>query len=200
MFRSFVSVSAVLLFLALAAPATADPALAEKITKFAQDRLGHKVDDFHEGEAKDYSCANFVGSALRFAKAKNTNDFPGYNEGAGPDYQWGDLVVGFVLGKKVPNFKDVQPGDVIQLRNVKFTLTIEKKTATVPFSEYHTAIVEMRLGANKFQVLEQNMTTIDGKNTERKFVTRDIYDLSTLTAKDGATDGGLWVYRPVAAK
>jgi len=168
-----------------------------KILKFGSDAAAKMtpVDNYKGDGHPDYTCTNFVGSALIDAGALDCSHFLGYNKGVGPDYQWGDKIVEYSAGKATPDWKLVKEGDVIQLRNVQFSFTIGNKTIKVPFKEHHNAIVEKLIGPGKFQVLEQNIS--DFANKDRKFVTRDTFDFSDLGIVDAKKDGGVWVYRPV---
>jgi hypothetical protein len=172
----------------------------DNLIKFGRDHLGMGVDTYHPPGAQFFSCTNFVGSALKAVGAKDCTKFPGYNGGAGPDYEWADTtVVGFLTDGSPPNWDLVQRGDVIQLRNVVFSITIGDQTERVPFPENHNAIVENPLGGGRFLVLEQNVA--DFNNNPRGFVTEDTYDFSDLAmvVNPDPPGGGVSVYRPVAA-
>lgn len=154
--------------------------LGLKVRTFAQENLGKKVDN---GE-----CAMLAVLALEAAGAKTTSDYGVL--GAGADYKWGTLV---------GNYEDVQPGDIIQYRDVKLvTKTLTKlpgggtRTSTRTRTYvHHTAIVSWNQGKGKFKVLEQNVGSKGKDEAARKVVREDEIDL-----KD-KTEGTVWIYRPV---
>jgi hypothetical protein len=148
--------------------------LAQKIIRFGLAHLGKPTAD--RGMTA-YTCANFVAAALHSANAKSTEDFGVSGANGNLDYVWGKRVLTHRAGSPDSDFQKVQPGDVIQFRNVQ-----GPRTGGV--YRQHTAIVYQNLGGGKFVVLEQNFNN-------QKFVTRDTIDMSRLTS------GTMWVYRPV---
>ncbi len=162
-------------------PAEPDATLGAEVRKFAKNNLGKKVAD---GE-----CASLVAKALEAAGAKTTDDFG--VTGADADYKWGTLVA---------KPEDARPGDIIQFRDVKTSVT---KTEKVPgggtrtstrtqVMTHHTAIVSANLGKGKFKVLEQNVGPADADEKARKVVQENDLDLGAKT------EGKVWIYRPVS--
>ena len=89
------------------------------------------------------------------------------------------------------DFNSVQPGQIIQFRNVSSTIktTLDNgstSTSTLSASQ-HTAIVFQNLGGGRFVLLEQNFNN-------KQYVTQDTWDFSGMTA------GTMWIYQPVAKK
>ena len=91
--------------IALAASAPAQD-IGPKIVQFAQDHLGKKVGN---GE-----CTSLVEEAIRSAGGRHYVHL-GPN-GPNSDYVWGKLVV--KLTPQSASAKDIQPGDIIQFRDV----------------------------------------------------------------------------------
>jgi hypothetical protein len=161
------------------------PSMADRIVAFARRRRGEV---FGDGE-----CFTLADRALRAAGAKSAADF-------GEVTHDGDYIWGTAVGRT-----DLQPGDIIQLRN--YRCEIESTTEHADGSDdivtqteerpHHTAIVES-IGANGIvTVLEQNYP-------EGAPVTRNRLHLTTTTYSSGSTTtraevgGTFWFYRPQA--
>ena len=147
-------------------PATNE--LGNKVVEFAKSQIGKQV-----GKGQ---CSHLVEAALAQAGAKATTDF-GVG-GSNKDYVW---------GTPVPNYDDVQPGDIIQFRNVKIMgqLVVKGKklnvTMTIP---HHSSIVYANLGKGRLKLLEQNVGGVKVvQETEMNFATKQ--------------SGTVWFYRPV---
>ncbi len=159
--------------------------MADRIVAFARQRRGQVHGN---GE-----CFTLADGALRNAGAKSAAEFGSVTPDA--DYVWGTAI----------NRADLQPGDVIQLRNYRCDLEmrtehadgsadIDTRTEDRP---HHTAIVESVGGNGVVTVLEQNFPTGTA-------VTRNRLHLSSVTYSSGATTttagvrGTFWFYRPQA--
>ena len=159
---------------------TAAPAgqqtLAEKIVAFCQEHKGEQVGD---GE-----CASLAIHALRETGAKTRgHDFP--DKG---DYTWGTRVFyieaqGESAAKTEGKASDIKPGDIIQLRDVKFKGRRPGGTYSMTFG-HHTAIVAgVEEGGEVVHIFHQNF---GGK----KIVMNATYKLPDLK------EGWLRFYRP----
>jgi hypothetical protein len=155
--------------------------LNQKVVKFLASKVGSRIGG---GE-----CAHIATEALRVAGAKFVqiaNDNP-----ASGDYVWGSLVkiVTAKNGKAVDSAPSaaVQPGDIIQYRNAKFSAgnTVVRSSAG-SFASHHTSVVAAvdSLG-RPTKVYEQNF------NGVRTMAVHAI-NLSRLTG------GWLRIYHPVA--
>ena len=149
------------------------------VVKFARDHVGKKVGD---GE-----CTALAIEALESVGAKTTHDFG--VTGLDKDYEWGTLV------KK---HADVQPGDIVQFRDVvTVTKTVTKSPkgtstrTTKRGYDHHTAVISRNLGKGKFKVYEQNSGGPDTTEVEKQKVRENDLDLA------GKTSGTVWIYRPV---
>jgi hypothetical protein len=148
-----------------------------------------------------YTCAEFVDVALRQAGAKSLSDFGVDGPSTSLDYIWGNLTLEYNAGDSLSQLDQVQPGDVIQLRDVaNASGTVVPRNAPRnpasarsvgsplgPFSSpinQHTAIVEQNLGGGLFTVLEQS-------SGGHGYVTEDRIDFANMTT------GTIWVYQPV---
>jgi len=151
--------------------------LGLKVRKFAESHIGKKVDT---GE-----CSALAVEALKSAGAKTTYDYG--VSGLDKDYKWGTLVT---------KHADVQPGDIIQYRDVKL---VTKTTTKLPnggirtstqtkVMDHHTAIITFNQGGGKFKVLEQN---VGDEGPKRKTVQEGLINLSDKIS------GSVWIYRPV---
>ena len=157
----------------------APPKMNKGIVKYAADRIGKKVGD---GE-----CTALAIAALKSVGAKTTYDYG--VSGLDKDYKWGRLV---------KDHADVQPGDIVQFRDVVTVTKIVTKTATGTTTRtmsrdypHHTAIVAKNLGKGKFAVYEQNAGNTGATEVERRKVRENPLDLA------GKTAGTVWIYRPV---
>ncbi len=159
------------------------PSMADRILAFARRRRGEV---FGDGE-----CFTLADRALRGAGAKSAADFGEVTHDA--DYIWGAAV-----GRT-----DLQPGDIIQLRDYRCEVEITTEHADgsadivtqIEERPHHTAIVES-IGTNGIvTVLEQNYP-------EGAPVTRNRLHLSNVTYASGSTTtnatvaGTFWFYRP----
>jgi phenylpropionate dioxygenase-like ring-hydroxylating dioxygenase large terminal subunit len=157
--------------------ATAAPDLNRKILAFCAAHLGQQVAD---GE-----CANLVNEAYKSAGALRRRDVP---KPPGVTLRDDDYVWGRLLG---PDDR-VQPGDVIQFRDVKIVKKTGNRTSTHT-AGHHTAVVKSVLGKNHFAVLHQNSSY--GVPPEKKKTVHDgDFDFNFKT------EGEYWIYRPLPAK
>lgn len=163
------------LFQLAAAPAN-QPSLGEKVVAFCQEHKGEQVGD---GE-----CAALANHALRAAAAKGRgNDFP--NKG---DYSWGTRIFtiegqGESAAKTEGKSFDIKPGDIIQLRDVKFKGRRPGGTYSMSFP-HHTAVVAgVEDGGQTVHIFHQNF---GGK----RIVMNATYELDDLK------EGWLRFYRP----
>src|SRR4051812_26299630 len=168
---------ACLIISSLAAAPAAQQSLGEKVVAFCQQ---HKGDQVGDGE-----CAALAIQALREAGAKTRGkDFP--NQG---DYTWGTRVFTIeAQGESAPKTEgktfDIKPGDIIQLRDVKFKGRRPGGTYSMTFG-HHTAVVAgVEEGGQVVHVFHQNF---GGK----KVVMNATYKLADLK------EGWLRFYRPV---
>jgi hypothetical protein len=120
---------------------------------------------------KNKQCTELADLALRAAGAKTFTDFG--KVGINADYQWGQLK----------DFKDVLPGDILQLRDFEARLVIDYKLAgpqtlngakisgwkssKTSGNPHHTAVVSSTEGVGKVFIVEQNFFDPDtGKTSE----------------------------------
>jgi hypothetical protein len=178
----------------------ASNSLADQIVQFGQDNVGKPTaDKTVSGPNPQFVCWDFVSAALFQAKAKGSRDFDNLPAVPDPnqDYTWASKALLFHNADdptgNFGSFDQVQPGDVIQFRNVVANENFSGNDGKVPSSTtstgtflQHTALVEKNLGNGKVQVLEQN-------TNGRHFVTREIIDLGSMTK------GKVWIYRPEKA-
>jgi hypothetical protein len=166
--------------LALAAAAAPPRSLNEKVLEFCKQNLGRQVGD---GE-----CYALAAEALKAAGARPQ---PTFKDNPGPnDYVWGKLV--WVLEatngtqtEKATAGLSVQPGDVVQFRDTKFSGPLPGGGGYTSLAVRHTAVVaEFRAGSKELVVLHQNW---NGNRTVHE---------QTLLLPD-LKDGWLRVYRPV---
>jgi hypothetical protein len=160
-----------------AAPA-GQQSFGEKVVAFCQQHKGEQVGD---GE-----CASLANQALRAAGAKRRgHDFP--DKG---DYTWGTRIYYIeAQGGSAPKTEgkpfEIKPGDIIQLRDVKFAGRRPGGTYSMTFG-HHTAIVAgLEDGGQTVHVFHQNFA---GK----KIVMTATYKLADLK------EGWLRFYRPIA--
>ena len=126
--------------------------LSRKVYEYANKKRGQKV-----GSGECFDLADF---ALKSINAKSAEDFGKITGNA--DYVWGKLI----------NFRTAIPGDIIQFRNYKVTITI-KEEGYFPYKSrftidrpHHTAIVSKVNGRDGILVLEQNI----GEGSQRRTV------------------------------
>lgn len=147
----------------------ASPSLGSRVVAFCQSHLGQKVGN---GE-----CAGLAFQALKWAGAATRGgpDSPGKG-----DYVWGLPVL---LVESSPNgprltgtYGDVEPGDVMQYRDVRFGRM---------HADHHTAVVkEIDKATGRVEAYAQN-------GGGRRFVFEVTVPLSKLT------QGWIRVYRPI---
>jgi hypothetical protein len=163
------------ILLVSAAPA-GQQSLGDKIIAFCQEHKGQQVGD---GE-----CASLANQALRSAGAKGRGpDSP--NKG---DYTWGTQTFYIEAQESAPRIEgktsDIKPGDIIQLRDVKFKGRRPGGTYSMTFA-HHTAIVAgVEEGGQVVHIFHQNF---GGK----KIVMNATYKLADLK------EGWLRFYRPI---
>jgi hypothetical protein len=158
------------------------PNIAEQILAFVRRNRDQRVGN---GE-----CFTLADRALRGAGAKSAADYGSVTPDA--DYVWGLSVA----------LRDLQPGDVIQLRGYRYERTVETEhpdgsestEEEVQERPHHTAIVES-VGANgQVTVLEQNAP-------EGAAVTRNVLFFSNRQDSAGGqtttvrVSGTFWFYR-----
>ena len=155
------------------------PSLNADIVQFCRDHVGATVG---RGECIDLADAALASADGRPRPWKDGDD----------DFVWGNLLCTaenkrFAIesaGLKSDGGLDIRPGDIIQLRNVKF---YHQFAGGYGYEEYphHTAIVEeVSPDFNTFKVFEQN---VGGK----RFVMESVYTMSELS------NGWLRFYRPI---
>src|SRR5688500_9280437 len=172
--RCIAGMLVVLLLSQLAATPKA-PTIGEKIVAFCQEHKGHQVGN---GE-----CAVLAGAALKAAGAKGRGpDQP--NKG---DYSWGNQIFFIEGAQSEPKVEgkpsEIQAGDIIQLRDVKFKGRRPGGTYSMSFP-HHTAIVAgVEDGGKTVHIFHQNF---GGK----KVVMNGTYKLGDLK------EGWMRFYRP----
>jgi len=130
----------------LGAPAK-EPSLAEKILTFCRAHKGEQVGD---GE-----CSSLADNALKESNAKGRSaEKP--NKG---DYVWGEPVYAQVTGEAKPQGKvtDIQPGDIIQLRDVKLAgKEANGRTYTMSFGHHTAVVAAVENGGATIRIFHQN--------------------------------------------
>jgi len=117
--------------------------LSKKVYDYAKNKFGQKV---YRGE-----CFDLADFALKSIDAKTAKDYGKITDNT--DYVWGELI----------NFMRAVPGDIIQFRNYKATITVNEDGYTPYKSQFtvkrphHTAIVSRVKGVGIILVLEQNV-------------------------------------------
>ena len=166
----------------LATPtALADAEIASKIVQFCKDNVGKQVG---RGE-----CSDVAVQALKEAGAKPQTAFA--DSPNKDDYVWGELV--YLYGKNAVGkddregaLKDVQPGDIIQLRDAMFAGKAANGGTYTQQSPHHTSVVaEVKDKAKQVVVYEQNSNNV-------RVVMKNVYRLNDLR------QGWIRIYRPVA--
>ena len=164
---------------------TAAAGIADRILGFTRRQHGNRVGN---GE-----CFTLADRALSTAGAKSASDYGTVTTDA--DYVWGSSV----------SLTDLQPGDVIQLRNYRFDREVEVNnpdgsgSTDKDFGErpHHTAIVESVDGNGAVTVLEQNAPKGSAVRISQLF-----FKDSETTAGHKKTkikvQGSFWFYRPQA--
>ena len=155
----------------------------QKVLAFAEANLGQKVG---RGE-----CTDLVDAAYAAAGAKSETKLGP----TGPDanYVWGTPVDTVTTANL--SLAGVQPGDVIQMRDVTLVHTTTNPdgswSTTTKTAGHHTAIVESVSGST-ITVLEQNVGTSSTPDSVRYTVQHGTYDLSDLQG------GTMWIYQPIS--
>jgi CHAP domain-containing protein len=164
---------------------TSAAGIADRILGFARRQRGNRVG---KGE-----CFDLADSALSTAGAKSASDYGTVTRDA--DYVWGSSV----------SLTDLQPGDVVQMRDYRFDREVEVNnpdgsgSSDKDFGErpHHTAIVESVDGNGAVTVLEQNAPKGSAVRRSQLFFTD-----SDTTAGNRKTkikvQGTFWFYRPQA--
>ena len=175
----------------------------QDVSVYVSGQLGKQVGN---GE-----CFTLADEALQKAKAKSASDYGKITANA--DYRWGNAV----------NLQKLIPGDIIQFRDYKVTITTvtktrktksgggwEEETSTQTQTEsrpHHTAIVGS-VGKNGIvSVFEQNVGTGSGKRkTQKNTLYFKTYKEPESVKTKGKTtvtvnksvkvDGKFWLYRP----
>lgn len=159
----------------------ADEEINSKIVQFCKDNLGKQVG---RGE-----CSDVAVQALKDAGAKPQTAFK--DSPNQDDYVWGELV--YLYGKnpgakddREGMLKDVQPGDIIQLRDAMFAGKAANGGMYTQQSPHHTSIVaEVKDKTKQVVVYEQNSNNV-------RIVMKNTYRLNDLR------QGWIRIYRPVA--
>jgi hypothetical protein len=177
--RRMLGSAGALLLAAMAPPLQAEPTPPDvnaKIVEFARQNLGKRVGD---GE-----CARLVEKAFQYAGARR---FPPF--GPNDDYVWGQRL-------SQPN--EVQPGDVLQFRNVTFAGREDfpngtYRTWTSSYDHHSAIVVEVKDRGRTLVVLHQNAADANTPEARKKIV-----HSTTLRLKE-YRGGQLWCYRPLPA-
>jgi hypothetical protein len=181
--------------------------LGQKVVTFAAGKQGQQV-----GRGDCYDLAD---EALTQAGAKSAPSYGRITDDA--DYEWGRPI----------ELKDVEAGDILQLRDHKITIrtdTTIKKVFSEGGSEesekweeqdfrrgHHTAIADVNKGNGVLEVYEQNVKP-RGKKVQRHtlYVRNQTPATKTETRFEGKTkvittittkitvEGTVWAYRPEA--
>jgi hypothetical protein len=141
--------------------------LNQKVVVWAQGQLGKKLG---KGE-----CWDLAESALKQAGAQTSNDLGPVDSDS--DYIWGDQI----------EMKDVQPGDIIQLRDHEVTTTtateytfsdgtsVTDTNDSVAQRGHHTAIANGKLEANgSLRTFEQHVRPLGQVVQNKKLFTQDV--------------------------
>ena len=159
--------------------------IADRIVGFAQRQRGSRVGN---GE-----CFTLADRALSTAGARSASDYGEVTPNT--DYVWGTVV----------SLSDLQPGDVIQMRDYRYDreVVVDNPDGSGSNNEdfqerpHHTVIVESVQGNGAATVLEQNAPR--GSAVRR---TTLYFSNSTTTSGHRTTtvrvQGTLWFYRPQA--
>jgi hypothetical protein len=157
--------------------------VALRIVGFARRHRGDRVGN---GE-----CFTLADRALSRAGARSASDYGTVTPDA--DYVWGTSV----------SLGDLQPGDVIQMRNYRFDREVSVNnpdgsgSTDTSFEErpHHTAIVESVNGDGGITVLEQNAPPGSAVRRSVLFF-RDSNATSGHTTTTVRVQGSFWFYRP----
>lgn len=159
--------------------------VALRIVGYARRHRGDRVGN---GE-----CFTLADRALSGAGARSAADYGTVTPDA--DYVWGTSVT----------VADLQPGDVIQMRNYRFDREVSVNnpdgsgSTDTSFEErpHHTAIVESVNGDGGITVLEQNAPPGSAVRRSVLFF-RDTTATSGRTTTTVRVQGSFWFYRPQA--
>jgi hypothetical protein len=167
-----------------------------RVLTYAQNHLGQQVGDG--------ACFALGDSAVAAAGGKRTSELGP----TGPDaaYVWGDLITTLTPSGGSP--AGVQPGDIIQFRNVELATEVKTvqpdgswyTTTSTQSMPHHTAVVAHVRG-NLIDVLHQN---IKGIRTVQKGTIWAKSYTQTQTVAGGVkvtttyrySGGTMWIYRP----
>jgi hypothetical protein len=164
---------------------TSAAGISDRILGFARRKRGARVGN---GE-----CFAFADTALSTAGARSAGDYGSVTPDA--DYVWGSTVA----------LNELQPGDVIQLRDYRYDRDVEVNnpdgsgSSDSDFQErpHHTVIVESVDGNGAVTVLEQNAPKGTAVRRSQLF-----FKDSDTTAGHRKTTikvhGSFWFYRPQA--
>ncbi len=152
--------------------------LNEQVLAFSQKNIGKKIGD---GQ-----CAGLAIEALEAAGAKQFFDYKEH-PGTG-DYVWGTLVYvvevkeGKLVEEKTEGL-DLEPGDIIQLRNATFVGNRSSRPYRMTAQQHTAILLSVNKEGTKWNVIQQNQ---NGKQQ----VSKGLYDIKDLK------EGWLRVYRP----
>jgi hypothetical protein len=179
--------------------------IGTQVLAFAKKNLGNKVGD---GE-----CATLAAEAVKAAKGVPFDKLG--PTGLDANYVWGKKVTTISLSNQGFQGAGIQPGDIIQFRDVKISKSVrtdfknggwQTQSSNLGYG-HHTAIVS-GVNGDFVDLLQQNVGP-NGKSADAKKIvqTGTIWARSfTTTSKDKSgntitttykfTSGTMWVYRP----
>lgn len=175
LFRVFLATSALGLFGSAPAEPPTLPILNQKVAEFAESQRGKKVGDG--------SCVTLAVEALRSANAKRFR----LNRADG-DYVW---------GRRVDDFKDALPGDILQFRDAEFKgkkyLTRRRWISWHESYPHHTAIVSgAGEGGKVLTILHQNVGPKGADDDQKQIVQQGTLRIDSLQK-----GGWVRIYRPI---
>lgn len=161
-----------------AAPREPLPDLNRKVAEFAESQRGRKVGDG--------VCVTLAVEALKSANAKRFR----LNRADG-DYVW---------GRRVEDFKDALPGDILQFRDAEFKgkkfITRRRWISWHESYPHHTAIVSgTKDGGKTLTILHQNVGPKDADEAAKQIVQEGTLRMDSLQK-----GGWVRIYRPIDAK
>ena len=162
---------------------TSAAGVADRILGFARRKRGSRVGN---GE-----CFTFTDTALSNAGARSASDYGSVTPDT--DYVWGSSV----------SLTDLQPGDVIQMRDYRFDRDVEVNnpdgsgSSDSDFQErpHHTVIVESVDGNGAVTVLEQNAPKGSAVRRSQLFF-KDSETTAGRRKTKIKVQGSFWFYRP----
>jgi len=151
------------------------PPLNQKVAEFAESHRGQKVGDG--------ICVTLAVEALKSAQAKR---YPLH--GRDGDYVW---------GRRVDDFKDTLPGDILQFRDAEFKgkkfVTRRRWISWHESYPHHTAIVSgTKEGGKVLTILHQNVGPKDADDAVKQIVQEGTLRIDSLQK-----GGWVRIYRPV---